>query len=68
VATRCPSASAAVGNVTFDCLHAEGATLREVREDVQSSISHTGGQVLADLKKVNAGNLGGENAVGHLFM
>jgi len=69
VATRCPWASAAVGNATFDCLHAEGRTLREgreVREDVQSSISHTGGQLRAGLKKVNSGNLGGENAGEHL--
>ena len=43
-------------------------TLREMREDVQSSISYAGGQVLADLKKVNYVILGGENAGEHLFM
>jgi len=43
-------------------------TLREMREDVQSSISYAGGRVLADLKKVNYVVLGGENAGEHLFM
>jgi uncharacterized protein YaaQ len=44
------------------------AALREMREDVQSSISYAGGRVLADLKKVNYVILGGENAGEHLFM
>lgn len=43
-------------------------TLREMQEDVQSSISYAGGKVLADLKKVNYVILGGENAGEHLFM
>ena len=43
-------------------------TLREMQEDVQSSISYAGGRVLADLKKVNYVILGGENAGEHLFM
>ena len=43
-------------------------TLREMREDVQSSISYAGGRVLADLKKVNYVILGGENAGEHLFL
>ena len=43
-------------------------TLREMREDLQSSISYAGGQELADLKKVNYVVLGGENAGEHLFM
>ncbi len=43
-------------------------TLREMREDVQSSISYAGGRVLGDLKKVNYVVLGGENAGEHLFM
>jgi GMP reductase len=43
-------------------------TLREMREDVQSSISYAGGRVLADLRKVNYVILGGENAGEHLFM
>ena len=43
-------------------------TLREMQEDVQSSISYTGGQVLADLKKLNYLVLGGENAGDRLFM
>ena len=43
-------------------------TLREMREDVQSSISYAGGRVLADLKKVNYVILGCENAGEHLFM
>jgi GMP reductase len=43
-------------------------TLREMREDVQSSISYAGGRALADLKKVNYVILGGENAGEHLFM
>ena len=43
-------------------------TLREMREDVQSSISYAGGRTLADLRKVNYVILGGENAGEHLFM
>ncbi|MDE2275456.1 MAG: IMP dehydrogenase, partial [Burkholderiales bacterium] len=43
-------------------------TLREMREDLQSSISYAGGSSLADLKKVNYVVLGGENAGEHLFM
>jgi GMP reductase len=43
-------------------------TLREMREDLQSSISYAGGSMLADLKKVNYVVLGGENAGEHLFM
>ncbi len=43
-------------------------TLREMREDVQSSISYSGGRTLADLKKVNYVILGGENAGEHLLM
>jgi len=43
-------------------------TLREMREDLQSSISYAGGSQLADLKKVNYVILGGENAGEHLFM
>ena len=42
--------------------------MREMREDLQSSISYAGGQTLADLKKVNYVVLGGENAGEHLFM
>jgi GMP reductase len=43
-------------------------TLREMREDVQSSISYAGGRMLADLKRVNYVILGGENAGEHLLM
>jgi GMP reductase len=43
-------------------------TLREMREDLQSSISYAGGRALADLKKVNYVILGGENAGEHLLM
>jgi GMP reductase len=43
-------------------------TLREMQEDLQSSISYAGGRVLSDLKKVNYVILGGENAGEHLFM
>jgi GMP reductase len=43
-------------------------TLREMREDLQSSISYAGGRQLADLKRVNYVILGGENAGEHLFM
>lgn len=43
-------------------------TLREMREDLQSSISYAGGRVLADLRKVNYVILGGENAGEHLLM
>ena len=43
-------------------------TLREMREDVQSSISYSGGTRLADIRKVNYVVLGGDNAGEHLFM
>jgi GMP reductase len=43
-------------------------TLREMREDLQSSISYAGGRALADLRKANYVVLGGENAGEHLFM
>ncbi len=43
-------------------------TLREMREDLQSSISYSGGKDLAALRKVNYVVLGGENAGEHLLM
>jgi GMP reductase len=43
-------------------------TLREMQEDLQSSISYAGGRALADIRKVNYVILGGENAGEHLFM
>ena len=43
-------------------------TVREMREDLQSSISYAGGRQLTDLRKVNYVILGGENAGEHLFM
>jgi GMP reductase len=43
-------------------------TMREMREDVQSSISYGGGTRLTDLRKVNYVVLGGENAGEHLLM
>jgi GMP reductase len=43
-------------------------TLREMREDVQSSISYSGGTKLADIRKVNYVILGGDNAGEHLLM
>ncbi len=43
-------------------------TLREMEEDVQSSISYAGGKKLMDIRKVNYVVLGGDNAGEHLFM
>src|SRR5450432_1187721 len=43
-------------------------TLREMREDMQSSISYAGGTKLADIRKVNYVILGGDNAGEHLLM
>ena len=43
-------------------------TLREMQEDLQSSISYAGGRQLADLRRVNYVILGGENAGEHLLM
>jgi GMP reductase len=43
-------------------------TLREMEEDLQSSISYAGGTKLADIRKVNYVILGGDNAGEHLFM
>jgi GMP reductase len=43
-------------------------TLREMQEDVQSSISYSGGKKLMDIRKVNYVILGGDNAGEHLLM
>jgi len=43
-------------------------TMREMEEDIQSSISYAGGRKLLDLRKVNYVILGGENAGEHLLM
>jgi GMP reductase len=43
-------------------------TLREMQEDLQSSISYAGGTKLADVRKVNYVILGGDNAGEHLLM
>jgi GMP reductase len=43
-------------------------TLREMQEDLQSSISYAGGVQLNDLRRVNYVILGGENAGEHLLM
>lgn len=43
-------------------------TLREMQEDVQSSISYAGGTRLMDIRKVNYVILGGDNAGEHLLM
>jgi len=43
-------------------------TLREMREDMQSSISYAGGTQLSDIRKVNYVILGGDNAGEHLLM
>jgi GMP reductase len=44
------------------------ATLIEMEEDVQSSISYSGGKKLMDIRKVNYVILGGDNAGEHLLM
>ncbi len=43
-------------------------TLREMQEDLQSSISYAGGKQLMDIRKVNYVILGGDNAGEHLLM
>ena len=43
-------------------------TLREMGEDMQSSISYAGGTQLMDIRKVNYVILGGDNAGEHLLM
>jgi GMP reductase len=43
-------------------------TMREMQEDLQSSISYAGGVQLNDLRRVNYVILGGENAGEHLLM
>ncbi|TFY96912.1 GMP reductase [Ramlibacter rhizophilus] len=43
-------------------------TLREMQEDIQSSISYSGGRRLMDIRKVNYVILGGDNAGEHLLM
>ena len=42
-------------------------TLVEMEQDVQSSISYSGGKKLMDIRKVNYVILGGENASEHLM-
>ena len=44
------------------------ATLIEMEQDVQSSISYAGGRKLMDIRKVNYVTLGGDNAGEHLLM
>jgi GMP reductase len=43
-------------------------TLREMQEDLQSSISYSGGTTLNDIRKVNYVILGSDNAGEHLLM
>jgi GMP reductase len=43
-------------------------TMREMEEDVQSSISYSGGKRLLDIRKVNYVILGGSNEGEHLLM
>jgi len=43
-------------------------TLIEMEQDVQSSISYSGGTKLMDIRKVNYVTLGGDNAGEHLLM
>ncbi len=43
-------------------------TLREMQEDIQSSISYAGGTKLMDIRRVNYVTLGGDNAGEHLLM
>jgi len=43
-------------------------TLREMREDLQSAISYSGGTRLADIRRVNYVILGGDNAAEDLLM
>lgn len=43
-------------------------TLVEMEQDIQSSISYSGGTKLLDIRKVNYVLLGGDNAGEHLFM
>jgi GMP reductase len=43
-------------------------TLREMEEDIQSSISYSGGRTLMDIRRVNYVILGGDNAGEHLLM
>jgi GMP reductase len=43
-------------------------TLVEMEQDVQSSISYSGGKKLMDIRKVNYVILGGDNAGEHLLM
>jgi len=43
-------------------------TLVEMEQDIQSSISYSGGKQLMDIRKVNYVTLGGDNAGEHLLM
>jgi GMP reductase len=43
-------------------------TLVEMEQDIQSSISYSGGKKLMDIRRVNYVALGGDNASEHLLM
>ena len=43
-------------------------TMTEMEQDIQSSISYSGGKKLMDIRKVNYVTLGGDNAGEHLLM
>jgi len=43
-------------------------TMVEMEQDIQSSISYSGGKKLMDIRKVNYVTLGGDNAGEHLLM
>ena len=48
--------------------NAEGVVHAEMEQDIQSSISYSGGKKLMDIRKVNYVILGGDNAGEHLLM
>ena len=48
--------------------HDAADTLTEMQQDVQSSISYSGGKKLMDIRKVNYVILGGDNQGEHLLM
>ena len=55
-------------NAVFFVKEVEPQSSKEMQEDVQSSISYSGGKKLVDIRKVNYVILGGDNAGEHLLM
>ena len=57
-----------IARIKLDAMGIKIDTLTEMQQDVQSSISYSGGKKLMDIRKVNYVILGGDNQGEHLLM